>query len=100
MTKRKLLVDGDEFELFLSPGSIPIRNFTEETAKEIRALTVGAFVAALKGFESNTRKKMFVTLWRCRGDIINCLVNKQDMDGLRSKLQAVREEVRSQPNNC
>jgi len=75
----------------LTPGSIPICSFPDSVAQEIRALSVGSFVAALKGFEENKRKKMFVTLWRCRGDVINCLVNKHDMEGLKSKLHAVRE---------
>jgi hypothetical protein len=91
MTKRKIIVDCDAFELCLAPGSISIGNFSDKIANEIRALSVGSFVVALKGFEINKRKKMFVTLWRCRGDVINCLVNKHDMEGLKSKLNAVRE---------
>ena len=89
MTKRKLIVNENDFEQCLAPGSIPVCNFSEETAKDIRALSVGSFVVALNGFENNVRKKMFVTLWRCRGDVINCLVNKHDMQGLKSKLKAI-----------
>jgi len=95
MTKRKIILDFNAFEICLAPGGIPIRNFPDEIAQAIRAVSVGSFVVALKGFENNVRKKMFVTLWRCRGDVINCLVNKHDMEGIKSKLKAIRDTLES-----
>ena len=63
-------------------------------AKEIKPLSVGAFVVALEGYETNVVKKMFLTMWRCRGEggTVNCLVTKIEQDGIKSKVRAFGED--------
>ena len=44
---------------------------------------------ALKGYELNIAKKMYLVMWRCRGDNVNCLVNAAEMAGFHSKMKAI-----------
>jgi hypothetical protein len=34
-----------------------------------------------------------LVMWKCRGDALNCLVAKIEMDGMNSKLRAVKEKM-------
>ena len=92
MSKRMLVVDIVDFTKCIGSGAIKCETFSEGFAKDVRELAVGAFVVALRGYETNVRKKMFLTMWRCRGDNVNCLVSKMELDGLKSKLKTVGSE--------
>ena len=89
MTKRKVILDRDNFIKCMAPGAIPCGDFSDEVAKQIRGFSLGAFAIALEGFEKNINKKLFLTMWRCKGDNINCLVTKTELDGMRSKLDTI-----------
>ena len=89
MTKRKAILDREDFIKCMAPGAIPCSGFSEEVAKEIRGFSLGAFAVALRGFESNINKKLFLTMWRCKGDNVNCLVTKAELDGMRSKVDSI-----------
>lgn len=91
MKKRKISVCFDDYSKCIASGAIRLETFTDEFAASVRELAVGAFVVVLKGFETNLSMKMFMVMWRCRGDALNCLVAKIEMDGMRSKLRALKE---------
>ena len=92
MTKRKIIAEAKSFSECFAPGAIPITKFSSpEFAEEIRNLCVGAYVVALKGFENDAANKMFCVMWRCRGDNVNCLVSKKELNGMRSKINALTD---------
>jgi hypothetical protein len=93
MTKRKIIATVKDFELCIAPGAIRIETFSDEFAGKVRDLIPGSFVVLLEGFEDDVAKKMALVMWKCRGDALNCLVAKIEMDGMNSKLRAVKEKM-------
>jgi hypothetical protein len=93
MTKRKIIATVKDFELCIAPGAIPIESFSDKFAGQVRDLIPGSFVVLLEGFEDDVAKKMALVMWKCRGDALNCLVAKIEMDGMNSKLRAVKEKM-------
>ena len=93
MTKRVVVAEPEDFVRCLGPGGIRLSSFSAEFAEEVRALSIGSFVVALKGYERNVSQKMFIVMWRCRGDAMNCLVAKAEMDGMFSKLRGKGVDV-------
>merc|ERR1712008_587683 len=89
MTKRKIGIDLNDFEKCLQPETIQLEAFSEKFASAARSLTMGSFVVYLNGFEDDYIKKLIVVMWRCRGDAVNCLVNKAELDGMKSKVRSV-----------
>ena len=87
MTKRKLIADFGDFTNCLGSGAIKIDTFSEDFASQILELDLGAFVVILKGYENEISKKMMLTMWRCRGETVNVLVPKKEVDGFRGKLK-------------
>mmetsp|Transcript_21599 Transcript_21599/g.24954 ORF Transcript_21599/g.24954 Transcript_21599/m.24954 type:complete len:87 (+) Transcript_21599:340-600(+) len=65
----------------LGEGAITIEISNEELATQMCALSVGVFVVALEGYDRNVMKKIFITLWICRGDHVNCLVTNAELAG-------------------
>jgi len=92
MTKRKITgVNVKDFELCLQAGAIRLVTFSERFASQVRELIPGSFVVQLSGFEDDVAKKLTIVMWKCRGDSVNCLVAKIEIDGMKSKLRAVKE---------
>ncbi|CAJ1956580.1 unnamed protein product [Cylindrotheca closterium] len=89
MTKRKVGVDLEDFEKCLQTETILLETFSDEFASEVRSLSMGSFVVYLNGFEDDYIKKFVVVMWRCRGDAVNCLVNKAELNGMKSKVRSV-----------
>ena len=89
MTKRKFIISHEDFSKCLGEGAISIEIFSKGLGEEMKNLSEGAFAVALQGYENNTSKKFFITMWKCRGDNVNCLVAKAELDGFRSKLDAI-----------
>jgi 16S rRNA C967 or C1407 C5-methylase (RsmB/RsmF family) len=90
MSKRKLVADVADFEKCLESSSVDIKNFSENFRDQVRKLSMGSFVVSLKGYEDDYLKKLVVVMWRCRGDALNYLVTQAEIDGLMSKLRAVK----------
>lgn len=89
MSKRKFIISADDFSKCIGEGAISIEIFSEGLREEMRELSEGAFAVALQGYENNPSKKFFFTMWKCRGDNVNCLVARAELDGFRSKLDAI-----------
>jgi len=90
MTKRCYVISCDNFIKCLGEGAIKIEIFSEELATQMRALSVGVFAVAFEGYERNVTKKFFITLWKCRGDHVNCLVANAELAGFQSKLNSLK----------
>mmetsp|Transcript_29546 Transcript_29546/g.71066 ORF Transcript_29546/g.71066 Transcript_29546/m.71066 type:complete len:158 (+) Transcript_29546:2194-2667(+) len=89
MTKRKIGIDLEDFEKCLQTETIQLETFSDEFASKARALSMGSFVVYLNGFEDDYIKKFVVVMWRCRSDAVNCLVNKAELNGMKSKVRSV-----------
>jgi hypothetical protein len=99
MTKRKIIATYGDFSKCVDAGTIRLETFTDEFADAVRKFEPGSFVVALEGYEHDVFQKLFLVMWRCRGDAVNCLVTKVEMDGVKSKLRAIPEnEVREAQN--
>lgn len=92
MTKRKFGIDLEDFKKCLQEKPIPIESLSEGFAQLVRPLSMGSFVAYLNGYENDYIKKFMIVLWRCRGDNLNCLVSRAELDGMRSKVRSVLGE--------
>jgi 16S rRNA C967 or C1407 C5-methylase (RsmB/RsmF family) len=91
MSKRKFAIGPKDFYNCLKRGSnaaIPCESFSEPICKKLRETSLGAFVFVLEGYEFDISKKMYMVMWRCRGDAVNCLVCEAEMNGFKSKLKA------------
>ena len=89
MSKRKIVANLDDFSKCIQVGNIHLEIFSDEFADAVRKLEPGSFVVALKGYERDVFKKLFLVMWRCRKDAIDCLVTKVEIDGMKSKLRAI-----------
>lgn len=92
MTKRKIGIDLEDFEKCLQTETIKLETFSDKFASEARGLSMGSFAVCLNGFEDDYIKKFVVVMWRCRGDAVNCLVNKAELNGMKSKVRSVMGE--------
>ena len=91
MSKRKFAIGPKDFYNCLKRGTnaaIPCESFSEPICKKLRETSLGAFVFVLEGYELDISKKMYMVMWRCRGDAVNCLVCEAEMNGFKSKLKA------------
>lgn len=89
MSKRKFIIDHEDFSKCIGEGAISIDIFSKELKEEMNKLSSGAFAVALKGYETDYAKKLFLVMWKCRGENVNCLVARAELDGFRSKLNAI-----------
>jgi len=88
MTKRILIADMEDFGKCIDEGFIKFETFSEPFRQKLKDLTHGSFVVALKGFEKDIVKKMFLIMWR-RADVVNCFVTKVEKEAMVSKLRAL-----------
>jgi hypothetical protein len=93
MTKRIIVAKASDFVRCIGPGSIRISHSSTEFADAVKVLSSGSFVVALEGYERNVAAKMFLVMWKCRGEAMNCLVNKSEMDGMKSKLRGLGIDI-------
>lgn len=89
MTKRKVVIGRDDFMRCLEGGVVPFAELSEEFVTAIKPFDAGAFVAVLKGYEDQYDQKMMLTLWRCRGEKLDGLVAKVELQVIKSKLLAI-----------
>jgi hypothetical protein len=89
MTKRKIGIELEDFKKCLSEETIPLEKLSDTFAQTVRSLSMGSFLVYLKGYENDYLKKFMVVMWRCRSDTMNCLVNKAELDGMKSKVRSV-----------
>lgn len=114
MTKRKFYVNETDFRTSLaSPGkTMHVSIFSKEFADQIKALSAGAFVIVLDGSSDTGASAdseqlstgdptttcnvdpsggvLAVVMWKCRGDSIDSLVAKVEIDGILSMLNAMK----------
>ena len=89
MTKRLISTSMDDFHACIRTGLMNFDIFSEAFQKNIRALEPGSFVVALEGYEKDILKKMFLVMWRCHGEKLDCLVAKVEMDAIVVKMRAL-----------
>jgi len=88
MTKRLISADMDDFYSCIKDGFLNLNTFSDSFKKSIEELEPGSFVVALKGYEKDVAKKMYLSMWR-RPNCVNCFVAKVEMEGLISKMRAL-----------
>ena len=89
MTKRRFTISPKDFQNCLNGGAIGCTTFSEPLGSQMKALSLGAFVVGLEGYEKDVAKKMYLVMWKCRGDNVNCLVGKSEMAHFENKLKAL-----------
>ena len=89
MTKRKLTVGLKDFRTGISGGgkTIHFSEFSEEWQAQVKDLELGSFVVILK-----EDPRLIATLWKCRGDSVDGLVGKVELEGIMGKLAAIEKE--------
>lgn len=121
MTKRKIYVSESDFRISLaSPGKTThLSKFSNDLMEKIKPLTAGAFVLVLnlnqktnlatninneKSIDDNNTTNnnvnsqrndniLAAVMWKCRGDSIDSLVAKAEVDGIISMLDALKSEI-------
>jgi len=89
MTKRKFSISAKDFQNCLKYGAIACDTFSEPLGSQMKDISLGAFVVALEGYEQDIAKKMYLVMWKCRGDNVNCLVATVEMASFENKLKAL-----------
>jgi len=100
-SKRLLSASQDDFLQCIATGNIPLYIDEQDSSKSTKLsddfvhlasnMLMGSFVVALKGYENDSSKKMFLSMWKCRGLTLNCLVNKTEMDDIRNKVLILQQ---------
>ncbi len=90
MTKRKIILSFEDFKNCLKDGPVKCSSFSDSVSETFTNLKLGAFVVVLEGYENKTEKKMFLVMWRGKGESVDCLVTKVDKEGINSKLDAIK----------
>jgi hypothetical protein len=97
MTKRKIVADiGDFAKCVDTESNLRLELFSYDFAEQVRKLDPGSFVVALKGYENDVFRKLFIVMWRCRKEAIDCLVGKVELEGMKSKIRAIPGYVEPQ----
>jgi tRNA (cytosine34-C5)-methyltransferase len=96
MTKRKFLVGLDDFRTCLGGNgkTIHLSQFSESFREQTTSLSPGSFVVVLNGFEEQLDQKLVLCMWKCRGDSVDGLVAKVEVDGILSKLDSIEQSKR------
>jgi 16S rRNA C967 or C1407 C5-methylase (RsmB/RsmF family) len=89
MTKRKLIIDYEDFVNCIKEGFTQISTFSGNVAKQMRELTPGSFVVALKGYENDIQKKFYLVMHRARGDHVQCLIARPELEGIEAKVKSI-----------
>lgn len=116
MTKRKIIVNENDFRTALAtPGkTMHVSLFSNEMAEQVRILSTGSFVlihhintiptqdnyqntdemqTAIPALSEQLQREkpllVAAVMWKCRGDSIDTLVAKIDIDGILSMLNAM-----------
>jgi 16S rRNA C967 or C1407 C5-methylase (RsmB/RsmF family) len=89
MTKRKIITDFDDFVNCIKDGFNQISTFSDSVAKQMRELTPGSFVVALKGYENDIQKKFYLVMHRARGDHVQCLIARPELEGIEAKVRSI-----------
>jgi len=99
MTKRKVAIEEADFLACMAGDgkTILLATFSDAFNAIVQPLSSGPFVATLKGYESNNMyaRKLALVMWRCRNEAVNCLVNKTEVESMKSKVASLKEEGES-----
>jgi 16S rRNA C967 or C1407 C5-methylase (RsmB/RsmF family) len=93
MTKRIFVLSREDFGKCLTPDATAINTFSESFQEGVRAVSVGSFCVVLDGYQKDFSRKMMMTMWRCRGDNINGLVAKVELESMKTKLAALEAKA-------
>ena len=93
MIDAKFVVCLEDFKASLSGGgkTVHLSKFSKEFEAKVKTLESGSFVILLEGYENRLDLKLVVTLWKCRGDSVDALVAKAEMEALLKKVDALEE---------
>lgn len=87
MTKRKVIVDRDDFDRCLDRENVPLSNMSADFQEAVRPLSVGCVVVVLQDERLPADAEMLaVVAWRCRGDHLKLLVSQPDMDSIEKRV--------------
>jgi len=91
--QRKFVVSLKDFMACLAREVVKLSDLSDGLQQTLSPIAIGAFVLVLEGYEDKYEQKMLLTMWRCRGDKIDSLVAKVELESIRTKLKAVEAVV-------
>jgi tRNA (cytosine34-C5)-methyltransferase len=93
MTKRKFIVNTEDFKLCLTVGNtMLLSRFSQEFQDQTKDLSTGSFLVVLKGFDDKPEKEFLATMWKCRGASVDGLVTKKDVDIILRKVAEIEKQ--------
>jgi hypothetical protein len=104
MKKRIYYVNQDDFRTSLAtPGkTMHLSTFSNDLAEQVRSVSPGAIVLVFdptkfnisieneQDITSQPMPNFAAVMWKCRGDSLDCLVAKVEIDGLISMLDSMK----------
>jgi hypothetical protein len=107
MKKRVYYVNEDDFRTAIkTPGkTMHLSVFSDDLAEQVRSASPGSIVFVLGSTHRNQQETNGITsalldttrvpacavvMWKCRGESIDCLVAKVEIDGILSMLDAMK----------
>jgi len=93
MTKRKVVAAPDDFRKCLSGNgkTIHLSIFSESFRAQVKDLSSGAFAVVMEGYEDKLSDKLAATMWKCRGESVDGLVAKVEIDEILSKIDEIEK---------
>ena len=94
MTKRRFVVSLEDFKTCLGGDNktIHLSKFSDAFREKIKDLPSGSFVAVMEGYEERPSDKLVATMWKCRGESIDSLVAKIEIEEMLSKLAVIEKQ--------
>jgi hypothetical protein len=90
MSKRKYTLDRQDFDKCAQGDGMLFADLSEPFCEWLRPLASGSFIVFLKGYEDQyDHQKLMLTMWRCRGEKVETLVAKAELEAIQSKLGVV-----------
>lgn len=89
MTKRKFVVDRADFEVCLSAEVVSLTELSMKLRELLLPLSAGSMLMVLEGYEDGD-DKMMLAKWRCRGEKMDNLVPKVELQAMKDKLHALQ----------
>jgi len=94
MTKRNIVAGVQDFKTCLSGDgkTIHLGKFSESFQAKVKDLSSGSFAVVMEGFEEKlASEKLVATMWKCRGDSVDGLVAKIEIDEMLSKIEEIEK---------
>ena len=95
MTKRKIVASVQDFKTCLSGSgkTIHLSQFSQSFREQASDYASGSFVVVVEGYEdAPSSDKLAATMWKCRGESVDLLVSKIEIEEMLSKVEVIEKQ--------